>query len=124
MKLSSFPGENVKLCASNIDDKCHHLEAGYKLPEDVGVTICDILRKCSVEEFCIPFINKHSELDLNPQVMTCTELIYLANSKYQSLVDAHLWVHQPSNEDLISAGLVAKVDALLLLTNVGLKPKK
>ena len=23
MKLSSFPGENVKLCTSNIDDKCH-----------------------------------------------------------------------------------------------------
>ena len=56
--------------------------------------------------------------------MTYTELIYLADSKYQSLIDAHLWVHQPSNEDSIIAGLIAKVDALSLSANVGLKPKK
>ena len=57
--------------------------------------------------------------------MTYTELIYLADSKYQSLLDEHVWVHQPSNEDSIIARLVAKVDALTISTNFGLtKPKK
>jgi len=120
MKLSSYPGENVKSCTSSIDDKCHHLEAGTKLPEDVGVTICDILMKCSIKEFRIPFINKCSELNFNPY----TELIYLADLKYQSLLDAQLWVHQPMNKDVTIAGLVAKVGALTLLAKFRINKRR
>ena len=90
----------------------------------VSVTICDILTRYTIEEFCIPFINKQSELDLNPTTMTYMESIYLVDSKYQSLLDAHLWVHQPTTEDMIIAGLVAKVDSLTLLANLGLAKGK
>ena len=114
MQLSKYPGENVKLCTGDIFAKCERLQNAMKLPEDVGITICNILSKCSVEDFRILFTLKRTELELKPQSVTYTELIILANQKYQSLIDTGDW--KPAGapkEDSILEGLNAKIDQLI-----------
>lgn len=85
MQLSKYPGENVTLCSGGIFARCKRLQNAMRLPGNVEITICNILSKRSVKDFCILFTLNRTELKLKPQSVTFTELIVLANQKYNKL---------------------------------------
>ena len=113
MELKKYENENVKKCTTDIFDKCNRLETAGKLPKNIGLIVCEILAACSVEEFCLQFMMKRLELTSNPSLAAdYQELIILANSTYQTLVDAGKWLVMPP-EDTALMTLHAKMDKLI-----------
>ena len=82
------------------------------LPSNIGMMICDILLDCSVEDFCIQFMMKWHKLTQRPDLAKdYQDLIIIANTTYQTLVDSGKWLAiPPDNTALIT--LMAKVDKL------------
>jgi hypothetical protein len=115
MTLKSYPGENVKQCTTEIFEKCSHLDMASGLPSNIGMTICEILSACSVEDFCILFMMKHHELTQKPELATnYHDLILIANTTYQTLEDSDKWLSSPPDDTALMM-LTAKVDQLQCL---------
>ncbi|MGH3624341.1 MAG: hypothetical protein ACRDQ5_21570 [Sciscionella sp.] len=104
MKLSSYPGENVKLCCQDISDKCIRLETAHRLPENVASTICSIFSKCTVEEFRTPFHERRQAADKNSALYSYTDLIETATASYQSMIDSGDWMANSRNSDEVIHG--------------------
>ena len=88
IKLKDFNGENVKRCTEQLSTLCRRLDLADELPKNIGMLICDAMVTCSVEEFCFPFITLRSEFDLDLKYKTLTELVIIADRRYQSLLDS------------------------------------
>ncbi|MGH7954555.1 MAG: hypothetical protein ACREOZ_01190 [Gloeomargaritales cyanobacterium] len=113
MQLASFPGENVLTCTNQISSICHQLQAAGQLPNDIAYVICIILSKCSVQSFQYAFMGKGSELTLNRNKYTYTEILSHATCYYQSLVDCGEWLKTRKTDEQFQ-GLVTRIAKLEL----------
>ena len=106
LKLTSFPGENVKKCAATILIKCRELDRAKQLPDDVLLTIVECFCKSTVEEFRIAFLMKRSTVELFmatiagkstaaiallPNRITYQGLCQEGSTMYQSILDSGDW---------------------------------
>ena len=114
MKLTSYPGEDVKACTRDIEIKCRRLEAAGRLPSDIGATLCNIFTKSSIEAFRIPFFNKYWELDQDPTKYGYRELIREADALYQSLVNSENWVAKGSEQETVFDAMYTRIEKLVL----------
>ncbi|MGH7974499.1 MAG: hypothetical protein ACREBR_03140, partial [bacterium] len=112
MKLSDFPGENVKLCCEDISRKCLRLETAHRLPENVASTVCSIFSKCSIEEFRTPFHERRQACDRKKDAFKYKDLVEIATSSYQSMVDADDWLPKSKNSDDVIHGLLTRIATL------------
>ncbi|MGH7974546.1 MAG: hypothetical protein ACREBR_03380 [bacterium] len=124
MKISSYPGENVKLCCKDIAEKCVRLETAHRLPENVASTICAIFSKCSVEEFRTPFHERRQAADKNKNAFDYNQLIEIATASYQSMIDSGDWLAKSKNADEVIHGLMSRIATLEMKGRPGMTGKK
>ena len=114
LTLQKYPGEDVKACTHDIEVNCDQLEATNYLPQDIDVIICKILVLSTVEQFCVMFYDTFGKVNDNRIAYTCHELITKADSLYQLLITSKHWLATSTDEVMVIAGLVAKVDCLVM----------
>jgi hypothetical protein len=106
IKMSSYPGENIKDITRDIIHLANDLERGRRLPEDILEMILNIFTKSTDEEFRIYFVGMRKEVEQHmhatlgkdpaiisrmPNVLTYRTLCQRAKTLYQTLVDHNAW---------------------------------
>ena len=114
LTLQNHPGEVVNACTHDIEVKCCQIEAANYLPQDIGIIICKILMLGTVEQFHVIFHNAFGKVNDNPKPYTYHELITKADSLYQLLITSKHWLATSTDDETVIAGLVAKVDCLVM----------
>ena len=92
IKVTNYPGQNIKKVTAKIATICIRLDKAEALPKDIADTIVRILLTCSVEDFRFVFLNVRYQIKLKIKTYTFSDLILLADDTYQKLWDANCWV--------------------------------
>ena len=76
--------------------------------------MCKILTSGMVEQFWVSFYDAFRKLNEDPKAYTYHQLITKADTLYQLLVSSKHWLAHSSDEETVLAGLVTKVDKLVM----------
>ena len=132
--LSSYTLENVKAMNVHVVTVCNELWRGGVLPQDIILTVIDKYTKATCEEFRIHFLSRRSAVESYlksitgkdesvimalPDRITYMSLVSEANEKYQSLVDADLWMKASTDKGAAPAVYMTQADVEGLLKQQG-----
>lgn len=128
IKLSDFPGENVKTMNNEVVTLCSELDQANRLPEDALVTVVSKYGKSTVEEFRIGFIARRNAVEdyvsrnygrtnaeiigAGQELITYRTLTEEGEGKYQSLLDSGEWTAAQSGSDKSGAPEVFCMETL------------
>ena len=132
MSLSAFKGENIRKFCEEYLNKCIELDNAPRLPDDILLTLVEALSKSTVEEFCITWLGRRTEVEKWMSVtagktedaiakmegrLTYRSLLHEATTQYQSLYDSNLWGPAANAGDKSGApeGLYSKVEVNALV---------